>query len=516
MKKRKVAMLLAAIMCFGSLAGCGSNEEKNDDTADGQAKPIKIMAPLLSETAPEENCDIEKALEELTGYEVEITWVPNSSYGDKLSITLASDDIPDILIATTGRESSIISAVKKGAFWQLDDYLDDYPELAKMNEEIKLNSSFNGDTYGIYRSRDVIRSGIIIRRDWLNNLGMEAPTTVDEFTEMLRAFKNNDPDGNGQDDTYGLTIPKWDGLNNNGPFDIIANWFGVPNVTEVDNKGNVTYDFQSEEYMEFLDYMKMLFDEGLINQDFAVLSTDDWNNDFISGRAGCIIDTQSRAMSIASLMAKSNGVEEGSEWVTLLGNVKSDNGDTILPTSGFAGQLMIPKQAVETEERLKEVLDFIDKTNTEEGCILLNKGIEGVHYTMENGEYAPLVNEDEAVQKQNSANLASFAQLGTGVAGYALPVKLSGTQLESERIAIRDGQEWRDKAVFCETSSLISDVATQKSATLNNIIADARIQYISGQIDKAGLEAEFDRWMTSGGSEVLEDLTKLYKENLLN
>lgn len=530
--KKKMSLFLAAVMGASLMAtGCSSGDSGSQSTSagadqtaqagEGEAKksdPIKIMAPLLGDTSPRNNGPIETALEELTGYEVEVTWVPNSSYTDKVSVVLAGGDLPDILV-TTGKDTNIISAVDDGVFWQLDDYIPQFENLSKINPDVQLNASFNGETYGIYRSRDVMRAGVIIRRDWLNNLGLEAPKTADEFTEMLRAFKNNDPDGNGQDDTYGLIIPKWDGKNNFGPFDQIATWFGAPNAYTVDESGNVIPDFLTDEYNEALDYMKGLYAEGLINQDFAVLSTDDWNNDFVNGKAGVIIDMQSRGMSLSSLLAEKNGRDDadGSEWVTMIANVATDNGDYVLPTSGYSGMLMIPNSSVDTEDRLMEVLDFIDKMNTDEGIMLVNKGIEGINYEYDaNGNYKDLKIEDETERAQLKADLAGFSQIGTGVTGYKLPAQLKGHQVESERIEIRDSAEVQAKAVFNEVESLISDVQTLKGATLNTIIADARILYVAGQIDRAAYDAEIERWRTSGGNDLLEEMTNLYKENILN
>lgn len=535
--KRELVMLLAALTGIGCVvSGCSNSSNQGGKTevsasAGGSSatspsatsgeikksdKPIKILAPLLGDTSPSENGEIEQQLEELTGYKVEVTWVPDTSYTDKVSVILASGELPDIIVAK-GKDSNIISAIDDDTFWQLDDYIPKFENLSQMNPDIQLNASFNGKTYGIYRKRDTMRAGVIIRRDWLEKLGLQTPTTVDEFTDMLRAFKTQDPDGNGKDDTYGIAIPKWDGKNNFGPFDQIATWFGAPNAYTIDDGGNIIPDFLTDEYNEYLDYARSLYAEGLINQDFAVLSTDNWNDEFVNDKAGVIIDMQSRGMDLSKLMAKKNGVEgtDGSPWVTMIANVKTDNGDFIVPTSGYSGMLLIPKSSVDTEDRLMEVLDFIDKSNAEEGQMLLNKGIEGLNYEFDaSGNYIQLTIEDEALKAQNKADLASFAQIGTNVLDMTLPAQLTGTQIETERIAIRDGEDVKAKAVFNPIESLISDVQTLKGATLNTIISDARTMYIAGQIDKTGYDAEIERWKKSGGDEMLEDLNKLYTENM--
>jgi len=507
MNWKKSLALGLSLMVLGLLAGCSSN----GDSEVGDV--ITIMAPVLGDEAPEENSDIQQKLEELTGYQVDITWIPNSSYGDRLSIVLAGDEVPDILVASGG--STITSGVANGAFWQLDDYIEQFAYLSQMDPNIRLNASFNGETYGVYRSRDVIRSAIMIRRDWLENLGLEAPNTIDEFTEMLLAFRDQDPNGTGEE-TYGIIIPKWDGINNGGPFDMINAWFGVPNRTTIDEAGNIIFDFLTDEYLAAMEYLKMLFEEGLMNRDFAILPTDDWNNDFVNGRAGVIVDTQSRGNELANLLASAHGVEDGSPWVMMLGNVTTEFADAILPTDGFNGHLMIPTQSVQSEARLLEVLDFIDQLNSEAVHQLLNLGIKDVHWRYnEAGDFETIDYEDEALARQNSANRASFAQLSMGVAGFTLPSTLTETQLEAERIAIRDGEEWLEKAIFNPTAALISDVETLRGATLGNIIADARVQFISGQINRDEFLAEVERWKDSGGNDVIEDLTRLYQVNFM-
>lgn len=506
MKNKKIALILSGILTFTLVcSGCGSKSagssgNKKDDNT------ISIMLPLISADAPAKDNDLEKKLEELTGYNVDITWVPNSSYADKISITMASDNVPDIIEAG-GKDATSITNVQKGAFWKLDDYLKDYENLSQADPEISLNASFNGETYGIYRGRDVLRSCVIFRKDWLDKLGLQVPKTLDEFTNVLKAFKEKDPDGNGQDDTTGLIVPKWQGLNSNSPFDEMAIWFGAPNATKFDGD-KVVPDFMTEENMTSLDYFKKLYDEGLMNQDFAVLDTEKWDDAFVNGTGGVIVDTQSRAASIAKKMKEKYGDDNqnGDSYVVIQDNITTDKADKILPTTGYSGLLMIPKQSVKNEERLKKVLDFIDKVNSEEVNTLLNNGIEGKHYTKEGDVYVPTTD-------NNLLNeIAAYSQLSCDVRGYTVMTKKTGSNLEKKREEIKAND--LNKAVFNPCASLISKVYASKGAQLQNIMADARIQYIAGQIDKDGYKAAQEQWLSTGGQEYIDELTKLYKENI--
>ena len=148
MKNKKIALILVGILSVTMLMGCGSKSASSDKN-DKSDKTITIMAPVVAADPPVNDNQIQKKLEELTGYKVEITWVPNSSYNDKVSITMASDKVPELMVIQN-KDSSTVSNVKKGAFWKLDSYLKDYPNLAKYDEQIRLNASFNGDTYGLF------------------------------------------------------------------------------------------------------------------------------------------------------------------------------------------------------------------------------------------------------------------------------------------------------------------------------------------------------------------------------
>lgn len=504
MKTKKIALVLAAVMSLSMLSGCGASKE----TTAKEDKTISIMAPLMMDTPPKDDCDIMKALEEKTGYKVNITWVPNTQYSDKFSIMMASDKCPEIVV--TGKGATTNNIVKKGGFWKLDDYLKDYPNLMKMDKKIQANASFNGETYGIYRIRDVARFATMIRKDWLDKLGLQEPKTLDEFTAMLKAFRDKDPDGNGKNDTYGMVIPKWGGTNSFSPLDQMSVWFGAPNVMKVEN-GKMTPDFMTDEYMASLDYFKMLYDEGLMNKDFAVRETDKWDDDFVNGKAGVIVDTQTRTFNDAKKIAENHGKtdRDADQWVTMIDNVVTPTGgDKILPTTGYSSMMMVPKVSVKNEKQLKKVLDFLDKLNSEEITILLQRGIEGKQYTVKGNEYVDILTGDANVDKTNSNDLNSFWQISPNVANYDLHKENKGTKLEQRgKELLAKGEK---KMVIDETAPLISDVYATKGTQLNNIIADARIQYIAGQIDKAGYKAAQDLWSTTGGKEYIEELEKLY------
>lgn len=474
---------------------------------------IKIMSPFLETAAPEADNEIELGIEEYTGEKISVSWVPNSNYEDRMNIVLASGDLPHVMIIQQ-KTGSFVTAANAGAFWDLTDYLADYPNLSQYDQEILNNSSLNGRVYGIYRRRDVVRSAVILRKDWLEAVGMEEPKTVEDLYNVAKAFATQDPDGNGKDDTTGIIIPQWPGtIDTNSPFDVLANWFGAPNAWGVGEDGKLVPSFTTDEYLESLKYAKKLYDEGLINADFATLASEGWNDEFINGRGGIIIDTYSRFNQIQSIL-KSSFPDTFSDMVTFTGNLASENGHTALPTQGYSGFLAIPKTSVKTEEELKEVLTFLDKLNDVEMQILMNNGLEGVNFEVSDG-FAVTLNPDSNETKLLASTVRSYAQIGTNVAGNKYYVAKPQTDAEIANYEKQQELMKSDKeiAVFNVAAPYISATYTQNGTQLDNIIKDARIQFIAGQIDEEGFKAAVELWKNTGGNKVIEELTEQYNTN---
>ncbi|MGM0861913.1 extracellular solute-binding protein [Bacillus atrophaeus] len=498
-KKRLRKKWLAVPLAVSIIAGCSHSETSNPENSSKDT--INIMAPLLSPESPGSKSPSLKALETYTDENINVTWVPDSSYNDKFNIVMASGDLPQAIVIKD-KSAGFIKSVKAGAFWELSPYLKDYKNLSQADEKIVNNSSVNGEVYGIYRSRDLIRACMIIRTDWLEKVGLDMPETLDDFYEVLKAFKEKDPDGNGKDDTYGMVVPKWLGLGNGSPWDILQIWFGAPNRYGIEN-GKLVPDFTTKEYMEALTFFKKLYDEGLINKDFAVMDSAKWNDPVVKGKAGVIVDTGSRASQIQSAMEESD--ESAKEIIDIIGTVEGPKGKRTFPTSGYSGMIAIPKSGVKTEKELKRVLAFLDKLNDKEAQILTNNGVEGRNYELKDGKFTSL-------EKNNKALLYEHE----GLAQFSMSIPKSEYYIEDQKTKLfqhrKDIITAGEKiAVFNPAESLVSDVYTQKGAQLDNIILDARTQFIIGEIDEKGFRDAVRLWENSGGTELLKDLNKLYK-----
>ncbi|MNC33072.1 Lipoprotein LipO precursor [compost metagenome] len=121
-----------------------------------------------------------------------------------------------ITVITDMKTPSFLNAARAGQFWEVGPYLKDYPNIEKaIDPLVKTNTSIDGKIYGIARTRNVARVGLLIRQDWLDSLGLKMPQTMDEIYTVAKAFTEKDPDKNGKNDTYGIGLGSdrfWNGL----------------------------------------------------------------------------------------------------------------------------------------------------------------------------------------------------------------------------------------------------------------------------------------------------------------
>ncbi|GJM78745.1 ABC transporter substrate-binding protein [Paenibacillus sp. HMSSN-139] len=283
--KKWTALVLAGALAFG-LAGCGG-----DNSAAGSGNPApsetsnfnKEGLPIVNEPVTLKVLTMRwgnmgdtftqnqwlKDLETNTNVKIEWQVVSSNDWGEQKSIMLASGTLPDIILGDqTFSDSDIVNNLSY--FRPLDDYIDPYmPNLkAAMAEtpELKKISTFpDGKIYSLptrLPSRPKTKNQPVINKAWLDQLGLQVPDTVDDLYNVLKAFKEQDPNGNGKADEipYTETGLAPDFLNPFGITDINAN-----NMLVKD--GKPVYYPISEEYKEGLKFANKLYAEGLIDKE---------------------------------------------------------------------------------------------------------------------------------------------------------------------------------------------------------------------------------------------------------
>ncbi|MBE5959877.1 MAG: extracellular solute-binding protein [Lachnospiraceae bacterium] len=519
MKKRKsVALALCLVLASTSLYGCGKNSSSTATTTDGKGekKTVSVMTFDFSSSGGAmtgENAQkVIDYVEDYTNTNLEFQFVPSDSYEDKLSLTLASGSDMPMIITVGSFSANIVNNARAGAFWDLSKYIYDsekYPNLSRANKSVNESISVDGKLYGVYRARALGRYGFGYRADWAEKLGISKPETIEDFYNMLYAFTYNDPDGNGVDDTYGLNLCKY-----TGPLDVMQTWFGCGNGW-VEKNGELVPVHMTDEYMEALEWFKKLYDDGLIAKDWAVRDTATWQNDNKNGVAGVYVDMIDGARriwdyyeteGIPSVM--NDGTNASME---LMGGLAKEKGGEVhsLATSGYNGFFVITKGGAKTEEDLEACLHFLDKMCDDDMLITTGYGLEGIHWERgENNKY---------VQLSTDLDIAKMDYDGLNqVVAYIPTSTITGLNFDvTDRVKIQN-QLYADNekdVVFNPAAAFMinSNTYTLNGANLDTIISDARTQYIVGEIDKAGLQAAWDLWSTTGGADVIKEVNEAYK-----
>ena len=496
------------VTLFAAVVAACSGQDKEGETTAGENKTGQSgqqngesQAPLLITMAynfdgkefPQPGNEIEKRIEEYTNVELDIQALPSTVYNEKLPVMVASGDIPKVIAGS--KAPYMLEAYLDDVFWEVGPYLQEYPRLADLNEIIYKNISVEGKIYGLPRVRPIARGTYIYRKDWLNHLGLEEPKTIDDFYNVLRAFTFDDPDKNGQQDTYGMAVR-----------DIatevkdLAIFYGAPNNWGIVD-GKFVKDVMFDEFMESLKFMKRLYDEGLINRDFLAVDRPKWEGDFEFSKAGIIHNT-SNTVTIFGARVKSH--VEDSE-VDFFSRLIGPKGDRIKGEAGANGFLAFPKASVKSEEEFKRILAFFEKMNDEEMATLFHWGVEGVHYKVENGKAVRLD------QQKYDDEVAYPYRWTLGIVPpekYAIPGDLTPLEQKIEKVM----EENEQLAVHDPTLTLISETYNTIGDQLNTIINDAIAKFVMGEIDEEGWKREIERWRQEGGDQVAKEFEEKYEK----
>lgn len=336
--KRFLAILLCLSMLVGVMAGCNgggtsstsgtTDTSSTADTGDSEASGTEASASETSEdgvtnkgtTLPIVNEPVtlnvvkerhmldttesynEKAawanITEETGITIEWTELAAGTAAERIPLMLSSGDLPDVFWAALS-DAQVLQ--NESNLFALEDYLDDFaPNSVATYDQLgvdwkQIATTPSGHIFGFLGRYESLYEntgdGIqIINKAWLDKVGMDVPTTLDEFTEVLRAFKEQDPNGNGQADEipYCFSEDMWCAYATN-----TMGWWGIGDGAGSDTSsskstrdGKVTGSVNTDEYRQYLEYTHSLYAEGLMDQEGFSQNTEVFSTKIKSGQVG--------------------------------------------------------------------------------------------------------------------------------------------------------------------------------------------------------------------------------------
>jgi putative aldouronate transport system substrate-binding protein len=542
--KKLLSLSLAAVMTL-SLTACGGSSSSSDTSSstsstdsssttqttassDTKTDATEAETPKERQTITFSVIDVNAGsnnsgdyadeiiqdIEDYTGVDLDIVWYANDALSEKNSLALASPStMPQIMSWGGTVTGDVVSAAKNGAFVDLNDYIWDsekYPNLSQMSQDVAANLTVDGALIAIPRTRVVGRYGLSYRQDWAEKLGVELPenATPDDVYDMLYAFTYGDPDGNGVDDTIGMEMTSY-----TGPFDIIQTWFGCGNGWQEEN-GELVPVWTTDEYFEAVEYIKKLYDDGLMPADFYSRPTDSWSNGCKTGENGVFIDVLDSGKRIWQYFEATDtyttsvvNSDEAASMV-LYGAV---NGHT-LATAGYNGFFTLSATTLDSEEKIEAALTLLDKLNDPDMLILTQYGLEGVNYEMENGYLVDTDTEDEtlALNYKGLNQLLAFLPSAEET-GALIPIekdKFAQAQEDAYAAAL-------DYAEINPALSYLVNSATYSAtgADLDTQVTALRTQYICGEINLDTFKSSLDSIRSQGYDDIIKEVNEQYAAN---
>jgi len=373
-----------------------SNNTDNMDNINESGMPIvkdSITLEFFAGKSPSTAEDWNDVLvwneyEDRTNIHIDWKMIPFDSLEEKRTVELSSNDYPDAFYNALLPIKDVYKFGQQGVFIDLSDLIEEHaPNLQKILEE---NPSFksamtfpDGNIYSLPLFMDPdnpnirIAEHFWIREDWLETLDMEMPETTDEFYQYLKAVKEENPSGNGENDE----VP-FGGNGVGGLVNQLEGAWGLGN-RGIANGGHVDIDPETDElrfiptdpkYKELLEFINKLYSEELIEQNIYSIEYDQYMANASQGKYGSVSSVNPEAI---------EGVEEYTGAIPLEGPHGDQTFNRVFnPVTGI-GSFTITDQ----NEHPIETIKWMDYFYGDEGMKLQFLGVEGKTFEEDsNGE----------------------------------------------------------------------------------------------------------------------------------
>lgn len=414
------AILVLALLATCCLAGCGNKSATNagqtgttnsgstgsqssgTKTSEG---PEPVTMPIsdkkitltmfcildgkaaLTLQSLEENLTMQK-YEELSNIDIE--WYHPSSastVGEALNIMIASNDLTDIISNITSASEGLDSLVNRGVILRLNELIDqygyylskafkDYPEFYRQS----LTYDGNIALYPTARldEETLYFESFIMRGDWLKQLNLDIPKTVDDWYTVLKAFKTKDPNNNGKDDE----LPFVSNSNEEMGVTRLGSLWGINTclfrwngTTVID--GKIKFSTETDAFDEYVSTMRKWYEEGLIDSEYVSTDATGWKEKVLTNRGGAFYGKMNGG--IGTLMGSFDYSQD--EDFTLIpvpyATTKDGKSYDLYSQDIFDnGGCAISAKC----KHVKEAIKWLDYLYSPEGQIMASFGVEGVTF----------------------------------------------------------------------------------------------------------------------------------------
>ncbi|ANE45738.1 hypothetical protein SY83_04850 [Paenibacillus swuensis] len=525
MKKmmRLTVLSLVTLLSLSGLIGCSSNsaetttsnkQETAKESTEKTTKTSKLRVELLdfgdlpaSEGTIDNNRWTKYVKEEALkfGVDVEFLVVPRNQESDKINVLMASGSAPDLIM--TYDRNLFLNYAKMGGLTDLTPYMDKEGANIKkyFGDEFLKYGQVDGKQFSIpARRASYATNGAFIRKDWLDQLKLPVPQTIEEFYNTLKAFKDN-AEALGTKDVIPMGMIPLGGTYNG--MNVALEAFAK---TPTDEEIASVPIFLREGALDGLKFMNKLYHEGLLNKEFGLDSNGQKiKEQYANNQVGFVANHSSYPwldLSISTLRSKA----PEADYVAFPG-VKNKSGEIVMQQGleiGFYN--MVPKTSKNPEAAVKYLDWFVN-----EGGSKLFYGFEGEHYEMKDGKMVVI---DPA---HNAKTLKLGGWLATVYNMTADKDPAKQRELLKNRITGKDGESYlagiqtfekagKRQVVF----NAVPDMQIKYGTALTKLTNDSLTQIMMATPDK--VESQYkkfvDEYMSAGGKDVMDEAKRLYAE----
>lgn len=447
---------------------------------------------------------------------VTIAWEEISTgWSEKKPVILASGDLPDIIMSGSLTSSDIITNID--SFMDMTDLIEQYaPNIQRMFEEVPeavASGTYNGGIYSLPLISAYMPTSYVtlnINKTWLDNLGLEVPTTLDEFEQCLIAFRDRDPNGNGIKDEIPLDWPK-DGHTHDiycltGAFGTVDNQ-GTHMVVIED--GAVRFLYETEAFYKLTEYVHRWYQEGLVTPEV-------YTNDYTASNVVRTTGDIARVGAATGYNAPSLFSKFSDEYITLPPLSGGDGYDVKWPfsTAGYsimADKLVMSKDCENPQAAMRLINEFYSD----------DFGIQEYYGSFDTGavtKYADGSYSIQLVEGYGSIDEMKWylSPVNNGVGYFSTavqgrttaPAELTDrTEVEKIYVPYRADERsiWPIYARFNEEQ-------TEELVYLQSDIENLVNQKMASWCVNGGLQAEWDNYLKSLDAMGIEDMRAIYQQ----
>lgn len=448
MKRKVVSLMLVSAMVAGMLAGCGSDSGSSkggSSTETGSAAEASSSGETADDKSPitfeyfnadgkNGNWDnpVAKAITEATGVTLDVSY-PVASQGDAkedIALMIANDEYPDMIYA----KGSATDLYQAGALIDMTDLIEKYgPNIKKMYGAEMEKLKWSQDDPGIYQlsyagvNQKTLTTGGSCQIQWaaLKENDYKYPKTLDEYEKMIKSYLAAHPKTEDGLDMIGITMSASDWhwmITLGNPAGLIADASPDNGQWIIDDEYNVHYKHVTDEEKEYFKWLCRMYNEGILDPNFATQTDDDYIAKVASGRVVAITDAEWHYSQCEATLVADGKVDQ--TYVGLPVTLREDQVEKALLYQGttVGWGIGITKSCEDPVRAIK----FLDYLCSDEGQILYHWGIEGENYFLDD-DGQPYRTDEEVAKAQSDPDYAK----NTGIDNYTgFPIYGTGSYSE--------------------------------------------------------------------------------------